>query len=307
MTDKKQNHRSAHSVDWFEKHFKLITLMPAILFFLILTVAPTIELIRMAGQHISFVDREMVRVPALIDNFQQFLSDRIYRAVLLNTIIFVFSSTVLELLFGVALALLVSEIVRARNVVRTLCLLPILMPPVAIGNMWRLMYDPDFGVIGNFILTQIGIGAYALLGDPATALAAVVAVDVWHWTPFVFIILLAGIESLPQDVLEASRADGASYWQRLRFIVIPLMWPALLVAFIFRSIFAFKVFDQIFLLTSGGPGLKTEVLSLHVYKVYFQQHQLGYGAFLALVTIAIIIAYLGVMMLVQHRLKKATQ
>ena len=91
MTELNQNNYSVQSVDWFEKHFKLITLIPAILFFLILTVAPTIELIRMAGQHISFVDREMVRVPALIDNFQHFLSDRIYRAVLLNTIIFVFS------------------------------------------------------------------------------------------------------------------------------------------------------------------------------------------------------------------------
>lgn len=205
------------------------------------------------------------------------------------------------MVLGFALALAVSELVKGRGLVRTSMLLPILIPPVAIGNIWRLMYNPDFGII-NTIFTSVGLPAMDLLGSTETALLAVVLVDVWHWTPLVFLILLSGLEALPNDVMEAANVDGANYRQILFHIIIPLMWPALMVAFIFRSIVAFKVFDQIFLLTSGGPGTSTEVASLYVYKVFFQQNQLGYGALLALVTIAIVCGYLGVFGLAQRRL-----
>ena len=109
-----------------------------------------------------------------------------------------------------------------------------------------------------------------------------VIVDVWHWMPFVFLILFAAVEGLPRDVLEAARVDGATRWQIVRRIIMPLLRPAIVVAFLFRSILAFKVFDEMFLLTSGGPGTSTELVSLHLYKVFFEQNQLGYGALLSL-------------------------
>jgi multiple sugar transport system permease protein len=120
----------------------------------------------------------------------------------------------------------------------------------------------------------------------------VIAVDIWHWTPFIFLILFAGVEGLPREVMEAARVDGASIWQTVRNVVIPLMTPALTIAFLFRSIFAFKVFDEIFLLTSGGPGTSTEVVSLHLFKVFFEQNDLGYGALLSIVIILAIAAFL---------------
>lgn len=290
-------------LDLTDRHLRLLALLPAAVLLLTLTVYPVIELFRMAVSAISFVDAGIVREWALGANIQTFLDDWIYRRALLNTLIFVVASTSVELILGLALALAVSEVVRGKGIVRTAMLLPILMPPVAIGSMWRLMYNSEFGVI-NGLLAHVGLGPLDLLGSTSTALLAVIIVDIWHWTPLVFLILLAGREALPAEVMEASTIDGATYWQRLRFVIVPLMWPALVVAFVFRSIVAFKVFDQIFLLTSGGPGTASEVVSLYVYKVFFAQNRLGYGALLAIVTIAIICAYLGAFALAQRRLRE---
>jgi multiple sugar transport system permease protein len=131
------------------------------------------------------------------------------------------------------------------------------------------------------------------LGSVDYALWSIVAVDIWHWTPFVFLILLAGVEALPVDALEAARVDGANRWQMLFRIIIPLMWPALSVALMFRTIFAFKVFDEVFLLTSGGPGTATEVVALYIYKVFFTQNQLGYGALLSVAVILAISVFIA--------------
>ena len=285
-----------------DRHFKLITLLPALVLLLALSVYPVIELVHMSLSSITFEGGQAVWRPAFSENWATLVGDWIYRRALFNTLIFVAASTSLEMILGFALALAVSELVRGRNLVRTAMLLPILVPPVAIGSMWRLMYNPQFGVI-NSVLGYLGIPPLDLLGSTSTALLAVIIVDVWHWTPLVFLILLAGMEALPRDMLEAASIDGATYRQKLRYIIVPLMWPALMVAFIFRSIVAFKVFDQIFLLTSGGPGTSTEVVSLYVYKVFFRESQLGYGALLALLTIAIICAYLGAFALAQWRLR----
>lgn len=287
---------------FIDRNFKLLAILPALILFLSLTVFPLLELLHMAGQTISFAEREMIREPTLPQNIEKLFGDWIYRVALINTLIFVVLSTSAEMVLGLGLALAVYELIHGRGIVRTAMLLPILIPPVAIGSMWRLMYNTEFGVI-NALLNGIGLPTVDFLGSTSTALLSVVIVDIWHWTPLVFLILLAGLEGLSEEVLESSAVDGATYWQKVRYIVIPLMWPAILVAFIFRTIVAFKVFDQIFLLTSGGPGTASEVVSLYVYKVFFQQNQLGYGALLAIVTIAIVCAYLGTMGLAQRRMR----
>jgi multiple sugar transport system permease protein len=170
-------------------------------------------------------------------------------------------------------------------------ILPILVPPVAIGSMWKLMYNYDFGVF-NQALMGLGMEPVNWLGSTSIALLSVILVDIWHWTPFVFLILFAAVEALPVDVIEAARVDGATGWQALRHIILPLLRPALMVAVTFRSILAFKAFDEVYLLTSGGPGTSTELISLHLYKVFFEQNQLGYGAMLSLAVIAAIVAFL---------------
>jgi len=289
--------------DLIDRHFKTLAILPAAILLLALTVFPLIELFHMAVSRITFTNAEMIYEPAFWENVSKLSGDWIFRKALANTLVFVLASTSIEMILGLALALAVSELVRGRGLVRTAMLLPILIPPVAIGSMWRLMYNPEFGAI-NGVLQAIGLPALDLLGSTQTALLSVIIVDIWHWTPLVFLILLAGLEALPAEVMEASSMDGATYWQKLRFIIIPLLWPAIMVAFIFRSIVAFKVFDQIFLLTSGGPGTSSEVVSLTIYKVFFQQNQLGYGALLAIITIAIVCAYLGAFALAQRRMAR---
>ncbi len=167
---------------------------------------------------------------------------------------------------------------------RTLMIIPILVPPVAIGSMFKLMYNYDFGLF-NQILAVVGLGPVSWLGSPSLALWSVVLVDIWHWVPFVFLILFAAVEGLPREVLEAGRVDGATRWQLLWRVTLPLLMPAITVAFLFRAILAFKAFDEVFLLTGGGPGTSSELLSLHLYKVFFEQNQLGYGAMLSVFTI----------------------
>jgi multiple sugar transport system permease protein len=152
------------------------------------------------------------------------------------------------------------------------------------------MYNYDFGVF-NQILGLAGIAPVSWLGSTSLALWSVIFVDIWHWVPFVFLILFAAVEGLPREVLEAGRVDGATRWQLLRHVTLPLLMPAITVAFLFRSILAFKAFDEVYLLTGGGPGTSSELISLHLYRVFFEQNQLGYGAMLSVLTIV------GVLML----------
>ncbi|WP_246830722.1 carbohydrate ABC transporter permease [Rhizobium binae] len=292
--------RRTRLLDLFDRHFRLITIAPAALLILSLTVAPAIELVRMAGSRIAFTNEGVQRTAALAENIGRLGNDWIYWRALLNTLAFVVTSTLAELVLGLMLALAAQRITRGKGIVRTLMLMPILIPPVAIGNMWRLMYNPEFGIIA-YLANQFAGVRLDMLGSTSTALLAVIIVDVWHWTPFMFLILLAGLEGLPEEVIQASHLDGASSLQRLRFVVLPMLWPAIATAFVFRSIGAFKVFDQIYLLTSGGPGVSTEVLSLYVFKVFFQNNELGYGALLSLVTIAVVCSYLAVFRIAQRR------
>ena len=208
-------------------------------------------------------------------------------------------SVAIEMVLGLAIAIAVAG-VRGKRWIRTMLILPILVPPVAIGSMWKLMYNYDFGIF-NQALVALGLAPVNWLGSASIALASVIVVDVWHWVPFVFLILFATVEALPVDLLEAAHVDGASRWQAVRLITIPLLRPAIIVALVFRSILAFKVFDEVYLLTSGGPGTATELINLHLYKVFFEQNQLGYGALLSLAVIAAIIAFL----LVSRRLTSA--
>jgi multiple sugar transport system permease protein len=145
----------------------------------------------------------------------------------------------------------------------------------------------DLGIL-NVTLGALGLPAVDWLGDPRLALGAVIAVDVWHWTPFVFLLLLAGLESLPAEQYEAAALDGATRWQQFRYLTVPLMWPTIMITLVFRIVFSFKVFDEIYLLTRGGPGTSTEVVSYTIYRTYFAEDRAGVGSVMSLFTVAMI-------------------
>lgn len=279
--------------DFIDRHFKWFTLGPAAVLLLLLTAYPIVNLFSMAVFTISFAQAKELWTFTPWANFQEFLGDDIFRIALRNTAIFAAVAVAIEMVLGLTLAILVASIETFKGAMRTVLIVPILMPPVAIGSMWKLMYSLDFGVL-NQIATAVGLPPVNWLGSTSFALYSIVLVDVWHWTPFVFLILFAAVEGLPKEVIEAARIDGARNRDLVFKIIVPLMKPALAVAFLFRIILAFKVFDEVFLLTSGGPGTSTEVVSLHLYKVFFQQNEMGYGALLSLAIIAATIAFLWV-------------
>ncbi len=279
--------------DFINRHFKWFTLGPAAIVLLLLTIYPILNLLFMSVSTIRFEQAREVWTFTPMQNFQSLIGDEIFRIALWNTVVFAFVSVIIETVLGLALAILVASVTAFKGLMRTVLIIPVLMPPVAIGSMWKLMYSHDFGVFNQF-LTTLGISPVNWTGSTSLALISVIIVDVWHWTPFVFLILFAAVEGLPKEVIEAARVDGARNWDIVFKIVIPLLKPAIVVAMLFRTILAFKVFDQIFLLTSGGPGTSTEVVSLHLYKVFFMQNELGYGAMLSLAIIAATIAFLWV-------------
>jgi multiple sugar transport system permease protein len=276
---------------WLNRSFRWWSFLPAAILMLVLTLYPIVNLISMAGSTIEFAQGRDVWTFTPERNFGLLLSDRVLRHAFANTLVFVVASVAAEMIIGLALALLVGRLRRGKGLVRTVMILPILVPPVAIGSMWKLMYNYDFGIF-NQIAMSLGFEPVNWLGSTNLALMSVIIVDIWHWVPFVFLILFAAVEALPVDVLEAARVDGATGWQALRHVILPLLRPALMVAVTFRSILAFKAFDEVYLLTSGGPGTSTELISLHLYKVFFEQNQLGYGAMLSLAIIAAIVAFL---------------
>ena len=271
--------------------FRHWSLLPAVLLFVALTVYPMVNLLRMSVSTIEFAQGRALWSFTPGRNLGLLASDTVLGPAVLNTAIFVIVAVAAEVLLGLLLALLVARLERGKGLARTVMILPILVPPVAIGSMWKLVYNYDFGVF-NQALVGLGLSPVNWLGSTSVALAAVILVDIWHWVPFVFLILFAAVEGISPDVIEAARIDGATTVQIARRVMIPLLKPALAIAFVFRGILAFKTFDEVYLLTSGGPGTSTELVSLHLYKVFFEQNLLGYGALLSLALIATIAAAL---------------
>ena len=278
-------------MDFLNRTFKHWSLLPAVVLFAVLTLYPVANLVRMSVSTVEFAQGGEVWTFTPLRNLELLRADEVVAPAVRNTLVFVVVAVTVEMVLGLALALLVAGVTRGKGLIRTVMILPILVPPVAIGSMWKLLFNYDFGVL-NQALVALGLPPANWLGSTTLALWSVILVDVWHWVPFVFLILFAAVEALPVDVLEAARVDGAARWQLLRRVTLPLLRPAIVVALLFRTILAFKVFDEVYLLTSGGPGTSTELVTLHLYKVFFEQNQLGYGALLSLALIAAIVAFL---------------
>lgn len=190
-----------------------------------------------------------------------------------------FSSIVVvsEMVIGVGLALLLDRKIRGISVLRTIFILPMMIAPIVVGLMWRYMYHPSVGIF-NQTLKSWGFESIPWLSDSWWALTSIIIADIWQWMPFIFILALAALQSLPQSALEASRIDGASGWQQIIHIKLPLMMPVLIVTALLRLIDAFKVLEVILVMTNGGPGLSTEILSLRIARTASEFRELGVAA-----------------------------
>lgn len=183
----------------------------------------------------------------------------------------------LEVVLGVGLALLLDRNIRGMSLLRTIFILPMMIAPIVVGLMWRYMYHPTIGIF-NRTLNALGFESIPWLSDADWALTSIIIADVWQWTPFIFILSLAALQSLPKSTLEAARIDGATQWQQIFYIKIPLMMPVLIVTLLLRLIDAFKVLEVILVMTNGGPGLSTEILSLRISRTASDFRELGEAA-----------------------------
>jgi multiple sugar transport system permease protein len=269
-----------------DRLWRWITIAPALAVLVGLTLVPIVDLVAMSVHEITWSGGSSQWRWVGGANYAALAGDHLFKAGVFNTIIFAVAGVTIQMVLGFLLALFTSKVVRWQVVYRTVFLLPILVPGIVIGAIWKLMYNVDFGVI-NQLAAALGLTPRDWLGEPSLALASVIAVNIWHWTPFCYLLLLAGLESLPQDVYEAAKVDGASAWQELVYVTLPMMIPTILVTLTFRLIVAFKVFDEVYLLTGGGPGTATEVVSFSIYRRFFTEDRAGYGSALSIVTLFI--------------------
>jgi multiple sugar transport system permease protein len=227
-----------------------------------------------------------------LENYRSLLTTERVIGALQNTAIVAVGAVTLELILGVGLALLLTEQFRGRALVISVIILPLMLAPVVVGHTWRMLWDTRFGAVNDILSHLTGQTVELLwLGDPKLATIAIIITDVWQWTPFIFLITLAGFLAVNVELYEAAAIDGASGFQIFTRVTLPIVRPVLLVALLFRLVDALKIFDILFLLTKGGPGYATENYSLYLYEQGFQFFRLGYtaaGSVLFLIVMVII-------------------
>lgn len=219
-----------------------------------------------------------------LKNYINLLTDARTLNALWNTVVFTVSSVSLEFVFGLAIALLIHRNFVGRGIVRAAVLVPWAIPTVVSAMMWKFMYNDQYGVI-NDILTKLGIITEykAWLGDESWALLSLIITDVWKTTPFMALLLLAGLQLISGELYESAKVDGAGAWKRFWYITLPMLKPTILVALLFRILDAFRVFDIVMVMTGGGPGNSTEVISTYAYKVLMRYLDFGNGSALAII------------------------
>ena len=269
------------------RFWRNVTIAPAVVVMLALTVAPLVVLVVMVFHDINWVGGQAQWRFVGLQHLMELPDDGLFIAGIGNTAIFTLAAVAAEMVLGFLLAWATSSIGRGRTVYRTIFLMPVLVPGIVIGAIWQLMYNVDFGII-NQALDLLGLPPQDWLGTKRWALASVIVVDIWHWTPFCFLLLLAGLESLPVEVHEAARVDGAGPLSELRLVTLPLMLPTIVVTAIFRLVVAIKVFDEVFLLTGGGPGTATEVVSFTIFRRFFGENRTGIASAMSIATLFVV-------------------
>jgi len=271
-----------------DSRLKYLLLAPAIILLLVLTVYPLVFAVAASLQTVN-VRTGAQRFVGLA-NFARIASDPLFWNAARNTAIYTGIAVTVELVLGLAMALILTEKFRSRNLFRTIFLTPMMLPPIVAAIIFKIIYMQQYGV-ANWFLGLLGIKGMLWEAGPRTALFSLVLVDIWEWTPFMFLILLAGLQAIPTDPYEAAKVDGATWFQELRHVTFPLLTPAVLIAVLLRLMDTLRIFDQVFVMTGGGPANSTETLSLYVYQTGFRFFDVGYAtamSFILLVATTVI-------------------
>ena len=267
--------------NWADQNAKYVFLLPAVFYLLLLGVFPLIFSVYLvfsswqAGSGITFVG---------LDNVRRILVDARFWDGVTRTVAYVALAAGLELAIGLVIALSLQIVTRGKALLRLALALPILLPPIAISFAWKMLFDFNRGPV-NYFLEALGLPPVLWLAGQKSALVSLVVVDVWQWTPFIALATLAALESLPTEIYEAAVVDGAGVRAVLRDITLPLLAPYLVAIVLLRAIDAFKVFDTVYVLTGGGPGTATELLSFYAYAAGFRTFNMGFTATVAWATV----------------------
>ncbi len=277
-----------------------LLLLPAVIALAAVSLYPTFDGVR-ASLHKYRYARDVGFAGG--ENFGNVYNDAVFWQAIATTAKFIVLTVSIETLLGLLLALVVARELRFSGLIRVTLILPMTIAPVVVGVIWRLLYASDIGIVDP-LFQALGLDAPNVLAHPTSAFLGLVAVDVWEWTPLLFLIILAGLHSLPQDPIEAARVDGASGLQIFFHHTLPLLWPVLLVGIVLRTIDAVGTFDQIYVLTKGGPGTATQLISIYAYNTAFLFNQ--YGRAMAML-ISLLACLLVLMAVAVHFMRRSSE
>ena len=235
-------------------------------------------------------------------NYTELLGNRRFLESVGHTLLFTAMAVAAPLVLGTAAALVFHQKFAFRGFLRGAFVLPMMATPVAIALVWTMMFHPQQGVL-NYLLSLVGIGPSEWVYSPRLALVCLVMVDVWQWTPLVMLIVLGGLASLPTDPFEAATMEGASRWQMLRYVTLPLLLPFIMVAAVVRLIDALKTFDTIYVITQGGPGTASETINLYLYLQAFSFYQIGKASAVVVVFFVLVVALSWLLFWLRERSK----
>ena len=272
--------------NWIDRNLSWVFPLPAVLAVVLLVLGPIVTNLIFSVQHRSWGTFPPPSFAGL-GNYASVVTDSRFWNSVLNMAYFTVIAVPVETVLGFLVALLLNRDFYLKGLIRSLVLLPMIATPVAVGLIWALMMNPELGVL-NYFLQVLHLPRSLWAASPTLAIPSVALVDIWEWTPFMTLIILAALQSLRTDQIEAATIDGANAWQRLFRIIIPVIRPAIIIAVILRTIDALKTFDIIYVITQGGPGTASETLNVYAFKSSSLYLRIGYASSL-LVVLAIIV------------------
>lgn len=271
--------------DFARHRFYYLILLPAVAVILFLTVYPVVQVFATSFYKYNYLNN--IHVFRGIANYVSIITDNLFQTSFLNTLIFSFVATGVEVALGFLLALLFYGLFPGKRLAVVILVFPMMISTMVVCAVWRTLYQYDIGLL-NYLLTSLGLPRVGWLNNPHLALFSVILVDVWQWTPFAFIIIQAGLLSIQREVFEAASIDGAGYLQTVFRVTVPILWSQILLVVLLRTIDTFRIFAKVYALTGGGPGNATETLSFYIYRQAFVYFNLGRASTASVYTLLVI-------------------
>lgn len=269
-----------------DKKYTVMFMGPTIIALILLTIFPMVYSLVISLFGWDLLEKGSLQFVGL-KNYIALFKDSTYLRALIITLRYTMVSVTIEVILGLALAMLAYQNLFGTRILRTVIISAMVISPVVVGTAWRLMYNEGYGLI-NYILDTIGIGGYSFLADAKTVLYAIIAADVWEWTPLVFVICLSGLQGVSTDMIEAAAVDGAGAWRKFLSIILPSIAPSIVFSVLLRVMESFKAYDLIYTMTCGGPGTASQNLNVLMYKTAFEYYEVSNAASMAIVSLILV-------------------